>query len=310
MANNSNLTAAKKAKNDEFYTQLADIEKELVHYKDHFRGKTVFCNCDDPTWSNFWRYFHLNFEHLGLKKLISTHYDPEKPTYKLEYTGGDDVNIEAGVKTDLEQNGDFRSPECVALLKECDVVVTNPPFSCARSYIGQLMDSGKKFIIISNMNSVTYKEIFPLLKDNRMWIGYTSPKQFLQPDGTLKSFGNILWYTNLDIKKRHEPLTLFRRYADDPSKYPKYDNYDAINVDKMKAIPEDYFGVMGVSLTYLFAHCPDQFEIIWQGSGNTRACAPPDVLQELNYQRHTEDRGGCGIVSGRRKFSRVFIRRI
>lgn len=263
MAKNSNLAAAKKAKNDEFYTQLTDIEKELVHYKEQLRGKIVFCNCDDPTWSNFWRYFHLNFAHIGLKKLIATHYDPEKPTYKLEYEGGNDTECGGrGEKTELSQNGDFRSPECIELLKECDVVVTNPPFSMARLYIAQLMEYGKQFIIINNMNSITYKEIFPLLKDNRMWIGYTNPKQFIQPDGTLKSFGNILWYTNIDIKKRHEPLTLFRRYSDDPSKYPHYDNYPAINVDKVADIPEDYEGVMGVPITFLDKYCPEQFEIL------------------------------------------------
>lgn len=309
MAKNSNLAAAKRAKNDEFYTQLTDIEKELVHYKEQLRGKVIFCNCDDPTWSNFWRYFHLNFAHIGLKKLIATHFDPEKPTYKLEYEGGNDTDVEAGVKTELSQNGDFRSPECIELLKECDVVVTNPPFSMARAYIAQLMEYGKQFIIINNMNSITYKEIFPLLKDNRMWIGYTNPKQFLQPDGTLKSFGNILWYTNIDIKKRHEPLILFRRYSDDPSKYPRYDNYDAINVDKVNDIPEDYEGVMGVPITFLDKYCPEQFEIVWQGSGNTRASTPNSILAELKYTPHPDDRGGCGVIKCKRVYSRVFIRR-
>lgn len=263
MAKNGNLMAAKKAKNDEFYTQLTDIEKELVHYKDQLRGKTVFCNCDDPEWSNFWRYFNLNFDHIGLAGLIATHYDPEKPTYKLEIRR-DEVTGEKlpPVRTDLRQNGDFRSNECVELLEQCDVVVTNPPFSLARSYIAQLVESGKQFVIVNNMNSITYKEIFPLLKDNRMWIGYTNPKQFLQPDGTMKLFGNVLWYTNIDIKKRHEPLTLFRRYADDPSKYPKYANYDAIECSKVSDIPGDYFGYIGVPITFLEKYCPEQFEII------------------------------------------------
>lgn len=262
MAKNSNLTAAKKAKNDEFYTQLGDIERELVYYQEHFRGKTIFCNCDDPTWSNFWRYFHLNFTHLELKKLIATHYDPEKPTYKLEYEGGDDENLEVGVRSELKQNGDFRSQECVELLKECDVVVTNPPFSLFREFVAQLMIYDKKFIIIGSMNAITYKEIFPLLKDNQMWLGYMSPKQFGQPDGTMKSFGNILWYTNVDIQKRHEPLILFRRYVDDPSQYPKYDNYDAIECSKVQDIPEDYFGCIGVPITFLDKYCPEQFEIL------------------------------------------------
>lgn len=262
MAKNSNLAAAKKAKNDEFYTQITDIEKELVHYKDQIRDKIIFCNCDDPEWSNFWRYFDLNFDHIGIKALIATHYDPEKPTYKLEIRRGLNGEKLKPVRTELKQNGDFRSPECIELLQECDVVVTNPPFSMARAYIAQLMAYSKQFIVINNMNSITYKEIFPLLKDNKMWIGYTSPKQFVQPDGSLKSFGNILWYTNIDIKKRHEPLTLFRRYYDDPSKYPHYDNYPAINVDKVSDIPEDYMGIMGVPITFLDKYCPEQFEII------------------------------------------------
>lgn len=264
MAKNSNLAAAKRAKNDEFYTQLTDIEKELVHYKEQLRGKVVFCNCDDPTWSNFWRYFHLNFAHIGLKKLIATHFDPEKPTYKLEYEGGNDTDVEAGVKTELSQNGDFRSPECIELLRECDVVVTNPPFSLFREYVAQLMEYGKKFIIIGNKNSITYKEFFPFLKDNKVWIGYGSPCEFRLPDGTVTKQVNGLgrWFTNLDIKKRHEPLILVRRYSDDPSKYPRYDNYDAINVDKVSDIPEDYEGVMGVPITFLDKYCPEQFEIL------------------------------------------------
>lgn len=171
------------------------------------------------------------------------------------------------------------------------------------------MKYDKKFIIINNMNSITYKEIFPLLKDNRMWIGYTRPKQFLQPDGSLKSFGNILWYTNIDIKKRHESLILSRRYSDDPNKYPHYDNYNAINVDKVHDIPEDYEGVMGVPISFLDKYCPEQFEIVWQGSGNTRVCAPDCVLAQLGYRPHPDDRGGCGVVKGRRVYSRVFIRR-
>lgn len=262
MAKNSNLTAAKKAKNDEFYTQISDIEKELIHYWDKLKGKIVFCNCDDPAESNFWRYFHLNFSRIGLKKLIATHYDPERPTYKLEYEGGDDSDWSKGVLTSLRGNGDFRSPECVELLKECDVVVTNPPFSLSRSFITQLIAYDKQFIVISNMNDIKCKDIFPLLRDNKMWIGYTNPKIFVQPDGTLKQFGNLLWHTNIDIRKRHEPLTLFRRYSDDLEMYPTYDNYDAIDVGRVSDIPEDYFGIMGVPISYLQQHCPDQFEIV------------------------------------------------
>lgn len=236
---NENLHKAKEAKNDEFYTQLNDVAEELRHYKEHFKDKVIFCNCDDPTWSAFWRYFHLNFEHLGLKKLISTHYDKEKPTYKMEYTGGNDNDIEAGVKTPLEGNGDFRNQECIDLLKEADIVVTNPPFSIAREdFIPQLFEYKKKFLIIGDLNWVTYKIIFPLLKNNEMWMGYSAVKEFLQPDGTIKKFGNKLWFTNLDIKKRHEKLILWKNYT--PAEFPQYDNYDAINVDKVSNIPCDY----------------------------------------------------------------------
>lgn len=236
---NTNLSNSKISKNDEFYTSYNDIESELQHYPGAFQGKTIYCNCDNPEWSNFWRYFHLNFEHLGLKKLIATHYDKEKPTYKMEYTGGNDNDIEAGVKTPLEGNGDFRNQECVDLLKEADIVVTNPPFSIAREdFIPQLFEHKKKFLIIGDLNWVTYKIIFPLLKNNEMWMGYSAVKEFLQPDGTIKKFGNKLWFTNLDIKKRHEKLMLWKNYT--PAEFPKYDNYDAINVDKVSNIPCDY----------------------------------------------------------------------
>lgn len=257
---NANLHKAKDAKNDEFYTQLTDVAKELMHYKEHFRDKIVLCNCDDPTWSAFWKYFHLNFSELGLKKLISTHYDREDATYKMEYTGGDDNDIEVGVKTPLEGNGDFRNQECLDLLDECDVVVTNPPFSLFREYVAVLMEHKKKFLIIGNKNAITYKEFFPLLKDDEVWIGCTNVKEFLQPDGSIKKFGNIGWFTNLDVAKRHEKLILWKQYT--PEEYPKYDNYDAINVDKVSEIPIDYDGVMGVPITFLDKYNPEQFEII------------------------------------------------
>jgi len=279
MAKNSNLAAAKKAKKDEFYTQITDIEKELVHYKDQLRGKIIFCNCDDPEWSNFWRYFDLNFDNIGIKALIATHYDPEKPTYKLEIRRDADGNKLPAVKTDLKQNGDFRSPECVELLKDCEVVVSNPPFSIFREYVAQLMRYKKQFIIVGNQNAITYKEFFPLLRDNKVWIGQSihgGDREFEIPDSyevRTKSLRvengrrficvpGVRWYTNLDVPYRHEPLILFRRYKDDPSKYPKYDNYDAINVDKTADIPEDYMGVMGVPITFLDKYCPEQFEII------------------------------------------------
>ena len=242
---NTNLQKAKTAKNDEFYTQLTDVAKELMHYKKHFRDKIVFCNCDDPTWSAFWKYFHLNFAELGLKKLISTHYDREEATYKMEYTGGDDNDIEVGVKTPLEGNGDFRNQECLDLLDECDIVCTNEPFSLFREYIAVLMDHKKKFLIIGNKNAITYKEFFPLLKNNEVWIGCNNVKEFLQPDGSIKKFGNIGWFTNLDVAKRHEKLILWKHYT--PEEYPQYDNYMAINVDKVAEIPCDYCESWGVT---------------------------------------------------------------
>ena len=260
---NERLKKAKKVKNDEFYTQLTDVSEELRHYKKHFKGKTVFCNCDDPTWSAFWKYFHLNFEVLGLKKLISTHYDKDEPTYKMVYEGGDDNNIEVGEKTPLQGNGDFRNQECVDLLKESDIVVTNPPFSLFREYIAQLIEYDKEFLIIGNKNSVSYKEIFPLLKNNKIWLGYNSPAEFNTPEGVTKKINGLSrWFTNLDIKKRHEKLIkeLYKQYS--PNEYPQYDNYDAINVNKVADIPFDYDGVMGVPISFLDKYNPNQFEII------------------------------------------------
>lgn len=255
MAKNSNLHAAKTAKKDEFYTQLTDVAEELVHYKEHFRDKVVFCNCNDSTWSAFWKYFHLNFEKLGLKKLISTHYDKEQPTYKMEYMGGDDNNVEIGNRTPLEGNGDFRNRECIELLKEADIVVTNPPFSLFREYVAQLVEHNKKFLIIGNMNAITYKELFPLIKENQVWYGasiHSGDREFGIPadyEAISKSYrvddkGNryvrvkgVRWFTNLDFPKRHEPLLLYKKYT--PEDYPIYDNYAAFNVDKTADIPVD-----------------------------------------------------------------------
>ena len=261
MAKNNNFHKAKDAKNDEFYTQLTDVSKELMHYKEHFKGKVVLCNCDNPTWSAFWKYFHLNFKELGLKKLISTHYDKSEPTYKMEYTGGDDNNVEIGIKTPLEDNGDFRNQECLDLIDECDIVVTNPPFSLFREYVAVLMEHNKKFLIIGNKNAITNKEFFPLLKDNEVWIGCNSPIEFSTPDGITKKLNGLTrWFTNLDVAKRHEKLILWKTYT--PEEYPKYDNYDAINVDKVSEIPCDYDGVMGVPITFLDKYNSEQFEIL------------------------------------------------
>lgn len=264
MANQS-LQSAKTAKNDEFYTRFDDIQKELNYYKDQFRGKVVYCNCDDPAESAFSEFFKLNFDHFGLKKLICTRYsksdlfqlfDPVKKFgYRLEITGRDSLQ-----KIGLRSDGDFRSVECIELLKEADIVCTNPPFSLFREYIAQLMESDKNFLIIGPINAITYKEIFPFIKDNKLWGGYTNPKEFMNPQGKVEKLGNVQWWTNLDVKKRHEELVLYEEYS--PEKYPKYDNYDAINVDKTTDIPKDYFGVMGVPISFLDKYNPDQFEII------------------------------------------------
>lgn len=263
MSKNTNLHAAKSAKNDEFYTRFEDINFEInlvEHgYRPFFKDKVVYCNCDDPEESNFWKFFKARFNGLKLKKLISTHYNHEgKSSYKLEYDG------ERITKSELDGDGDFRSSECVELLKESDIVVTNPPFSLFREFVALLMKYEKKFIIIGSMNVITYKETFPLIKDNKIWLGYTQPKIFIQPDGSEKKFGNILWYTNLEIPKRHEPMLLGGSYEKGSKKgmFPKYDNYDAINVDRVCDIPEDYDGVMGVPITFLDKYCPEQFEIV------------------------------------------------
>lgn len=255
---NKNLSAAKKAKNDEFYTQLTDIEKELKHYKKQLRNKIIFCNCDDPEESNFYKYFKLNFLDLKLKKVITTHFDSNQPTYKIELW---EENRELKeVKTPLEGNGDFRSQECIDILKTADIVVTNPPFSLFREYIAQLVEYDKKFLVIGNQNAITYKEIFPLIKDNKIWLGI-SPRSmnFITPSGDL-SCVNACWFTNLDHKKRHEELESITKY--DPLKNPKYDNYDAIEVSKVAEIPYDYQGVMGVPITFLDKYNPEQFEIV------------------------------------------------
>lgn len=286
---NQTLHSAKKQKKDEFYTQLSDIEKELKHYKNHFNGKTVLCNCDDPRVSNFFKYFSYNFEYLGLKKLISTCYknqdadwfskhNVEKAIW-LEYNGDKNGNRvpdanEIGIR-EFNGDGDFRSDECIELLKQADIVVTNPPFSLFREYVAQLMEYGKKFLIIGDKNAITYKDIFKNIKENKIWLGINPKvKTFLVPDdyeGKLiilgddgKKYsvnnGNKCWFTNLDYKKRHENLILYKNYT--PEEYPKYDNYDAIEVSKTANIPCDYDGVMGVPITFLDKYNPDQFEII------------------------------------------------
>ena len=290
MAGNRSLHAANRAKQDEFYTQLSDIEKELKHYKKHFNGKTVYCNCDDPTISNFYRYFELNFEKLGLKRLITTCYKNRQTDIfsrhnmeaaaGVEYVGNETEPIEFQLKED----GDFRSHECVELLKQADIVVTNPPFSLFREYIAQLVKYDKKFVVIGSMNAITYKEVFPLIKNGRLWLGhgpagkdmlFDVPEDYARElvenkregstyrlvDNIVKGrLGNASWFTNLDHRKRDEDLILYKEYS--PDEYPKYDNYDAINVNKTDHIPVDYAGEMGVPISFLDKHNPSQFEII------------------------------------------------
>ncbi len=338
---NGSLSAAKVAKEDEFYTQLNYIEKELRHYKEFFNGKVVLCNCDDPFESNFFKYFALKFNSLKLKKLISVSYTgspivgkeynlfedkgqeykiTKKRAYKVVMTELKDVTGDG--REDLEDvkelikhrirylkdDGDFRKAESRALLQEADVVVTNPPFSLFREYLAQLVASGKKFVIIGSQNAITYKEVFPLLKDNKVWLGYNSGDMafkvpdYFEPRETRfwvdatgqkwRSMGNITWYTNIDIAKRHEDLILYKNYS--PEEYPKYDNYDAVNVDKVADIPCDYNGIMGVPITFLDKYNPEQFEII----GLDRYTVPQEFLV-----------GGRVAINGKPKYARILIRR-
>lgn len=343
---NKNLNAAKTAKKDEFYTQMSDIERELQHYWEHFRGKTILCNCDDPYESNFFKYFALRFNQLGLKKLICTCYngspvqgdelmidwgdfteEPKKIAYKVEITEVRDLNGDGAVdlsdvqyllKNDknvlsILKTGDFRDPECIALLKEADIVVTNPPFSLLREYIALLMEHEKKFLIVGNMNALHYKEIFPFIKVNKIWLGLNSPKEFTVPEGFERNnviikdnkriavFGNIIWFTNLDHQKRHERLDLVCRYS--PEDYPKYDNYDAIDVKAIADIPCDWDGVMGVPDSILRQFNPNQFEILGLGSG--------DLAKQAGVTKNYRGRTDLAItINGKSKcpYSRILIR--
>ena len=330
MSKNGNLHKAKEQKNDEFYTQYEDIQKELNHYEQHFKGKTVLCNCDDPFESNFCKFFLRNFNHLGLKRLICTSYNSSAFAgtqvsffdlmdddlqvghgYVLDVSsvpmkngrGVSDEDIDKLLKSkkvvrELKGDGDFRSPECIEYLKQADVVVTNPPFSLFREYVATLMKYEKKFLIIGNKNSITYKEFFPLLKDNKVWIGYYSPSDFNTPNGMTKQVqGLSRWFTNLDIKKRHEEVTLFKHYTTE--EYPTYDNYDAINVDKVSDIPKDFDGVMGVPITIMDKYNPEQFEIV--GISGTLANPFRDAKGKLCSGRF--------YVNGKRLYDRIAIRR-
>jgi hypothetical protein len=325
MANeNSGLHSAKRNKKDEFYTQIVDIERELQHYRKLLKGKTVYCNCDDPYVSAFFEYFAKNFEFLGLKKLITTCYKSQhidlfsqndsEQAIKLEYTGGapnslptpDDIGV-----TPLKGDGDFRSAECINILKQADIIVTNPPFSLFTEYVQHLDAYKKKFIIIGHQNAITYKDVFPLIKQNKMWLGYGFKRNmahFIAPhyedtatdadhrEGMIRVSG-VVWYTNMDHNKRHEEIILVKHYVGNEKSYPKYDNYDAIEISKTQDIPMDYSGAMGVPITFLTKYNPDQFEII----GCSYSYGEP-----VGY--HKKGAGFDVCIDGNQIYKRLFIR--
>lgn len=358
---NSNLTNARNAKNDEFYTQYHDIEKEISAYLEYnpnvFYEKTILLPCDDPEWSNFTKYFAQNFERFGLKKLISTSYAVESKLYKSNYqptlfevndpqfdeyktrrngkiftltrdkSGDGKIDVNDLEWQYLQGDGDFKSPEIIKIREEADFIITNPPFSLFREFIGWIFESKKSFVIIGNMNAITYKEVFPLIKNDEMWLGagkndgrniwYEVPDNYVnfhkEENGKKYAFvAGTIWFTNIDHGRRRKPLPLMTE-ADlikfsTKKPYEKYENYDAIEVSQVKHIPSDYKGVMGVPISFLSKHNPEQFEIIWQASGNTRASAPKEILKRLKYTPHPKDRGGCTIVNGQRTYGRILIK--
>ena len=362
---NSNLTSAKRAKNDEFYTQYPDIEKEIAAYvefnPDVFRDKVVFLPCDDPEWSNFTKFFAQRFQEYGLKKLVSTSYaadsknlpfseptprvkesknfDPAKDRmcgkiYMLtgDKTGDGNVNVDDLEWEYMSGDGDFRNSEVRALRDEADIIITNPPFSLFREFLAWVVEADKQFLLIGNLNAITCKEVFPLIQANKMWLGNgfnagnayfsVSPgKEYAsgvydEKTGLVK-FRNCCWFSNIDHGRRHQPLQLmsmadnlrYNKKLKGIEKYAHYDNYDAIEVPFTDAIPSDYDGVMGVPISFLDKYSPEQFEIIWQAIGNTRASAPKEVLKRLSYRQDPEDRGGCTIVNGNRTYGRILIKR-
>lgn len=353
---NADLHAAAKAKKDEFYTQLSDIEMELCNYKTYFQGKTVLCNCDNPYESNFFKYFVLNFNAFKLKKLIATCYngsavsennllldfdeeidEPRKIAYKIEITEVKDEDRDEAIDladvqyllrnnknviTELRGNGDFRSDESIEILKQSDIIVTNPPFSLFREYVAILDRYNKDFVIIGNTNTLVCKEVFRMFMHDRIRTGYThfnTGMFFYVPDNFEKyhhiengrktaRVSTSCWYTNLPVQKHKEELVLNKHYS--PEEYPKYDNYNAIEVKTYTDIPCDYDGVMGVPITFLDKYNPKQFEIIWQASGNTRASTPKEILKLVEYVPHPEDRGGCAVLGGQRMYIRVLIRHL
>lgn len=301
MSTNTNLHKAKCCKNDEFYTRFTDISKELINYKKYFKDKVILCNCDNPNHSAFWKYFHLNFSSLGLKKLIATYYDENKPVYKMEYRGGNDNDVEVGLKIPLKSNGDFRTVECIKILKEADIVITNPPFSLFREYVTMLMEYNKKFIIISNINSVTYKEFFPLLKDDKVWVGCNRPLEFDTPNGIPKKV-ECRWFTNLNHQKRYKEIPLYKKYVE--TDYETFDELpNIINVNKIKDIPKDYYGYMGVPITFFDNYNPKQFEVI-EGLNRYTFMDYFGINEDIK-KKHSH----CCNVNGKPTYYRVVIRR-
>lgn len=350
----TNLNNAKAQKMDEFYTQLSDIENELKRYKEQLKGKVIFCNCDDPFESNFFKYFAQNFNYLKLKKLIATSYNPspiagnqlplleieglkgltDKEPFAIEINEVHDFNKDGAIGIeDVEQllrhdknvsrllrgnaqypAGDFRSNECIELLKQSDIVITNPPFSLYRQYIALLMEHDKQFLIVGDDNWITLKETFVLLKEGKMWLGYGRVKEFRQPTGEMKKFGNKCWYTNLDVAKRHEFIPLYKKYS--PEEYPTYANFDAIEVNKVERIPQDYSGLMGVPITFLSKYNPEQFEIVGSSSNLSGPIETPDGFvyrykDRNGYMRQAANERFC-LPDGdtwRRIYDRIVIKR-
>jgi hypothetical protein len=305
---NTNLGRARNAKNDEFYTRLEDINAEVIKYKKHFKGKSVLCNCNDGLNSNFFKFFLKNFDVFQLTRLVGIAYQSTGEAVK--YVVEDDINGDGYIdEQDIVSyplaDGSFNSSDSLEELERCDIVCTNPPFSVFREYVALLMLYNKKFLIIGSKNAITYKEFFPLLKEDKVWIGTQNVGNFIQPDGSVAKFGNIGWYTNIPHNKRAEPILLTATYHNDTNKreeYPKYDNYNAIEVGKVVNIPKDYFGVMGVPITFLDKYCPEQFEIL----GHTASCDISPQVEELRTDPEYRNRGR---INGKEKYDRVLIRR-
>lgn len=303
---NANLNKAKKAKNDEFYTRYEDIEVEVMEYKEQFQDKIVYLPCDSLK-SEFWSFFINNFQSFGLKKLIATHYEKDGQSYKVWTNDGDNI-----IQEDLIGDGDFRSQECIEILKECDIVCTNPPFSLFRDFVDTIMTHGKQCLIIGNQNAFACKGIFKLIKDNKLWTGYNMVKEFNQPDGSIKKFGNICRFTNMKINKCIEKLVLTKTY--NPIDYPKYDNYDAIEVGRVANIPKDYYGVMGVPITFIFKHNPDQFEILgcfkeFKECDLENGFIRGEMAEYIDPKTHAIKMWHGPTINKKAKYTRVLIRR-